>query len=326
MSGFFNSTDEPGFYAPGAPASRRVRRCRGPTRRPTRRSRRPRRSGPRRRGRMALRARWRLRRPWPTGRRAGARQRKSLPPCGSRSQHALVAHYPFEETDAGPGRPAAEVEAERRRPAPPPLAPETRGRGGFCAAPRRRRPRHARARRPHWRGTAAGRAAGAHAAGGPRARLRCASVAGGHCRVSTPALLEAPLLKDGVKGKAFFFDDNNRGILGDGVGDYERTQPFSIDLWVLPNQVYEDATVFNHREDNNTGNAGYQLQLDKNQLQFDLQHSRAGNMIRVVTREPPAPEAVVARHHHLRRVEPGGGRRALRERRARRRPTSSATT
>ena len=75
-------------------------------------------------------------------------------------------------------------------------------------------------------------------------------------------------------------------MLGDGVGDYERTQPFSIDLWVLPNQIYEDATVFNHREDNNTGNAGYQLQLDKNRLQFDLQHSRAGNMIRVVSREP----------------------------------------
>ena len=101
-----------------------------------------------------------------------------------------------------------------------------------------------------------------------------------------PALLEAPLLKEGVKGMAFFFDDNNRGILGDGVGDFERTDAFSIDLWVLPNQVYEDATVFNHREDNNSGNAGYQLQLDKNKLQFDLQHSRAGNMIRVVTREP----------------------------------------
>ena len=85
---------------------------------------------------------------------------------------------------------------------------------------------------------------------------------------------------------AFFFDDNNRGVLGDGIGDYERTQSFSIDLSVLPTQIYEDATVFNHREDNNTGNAGYQLQLDKNRLQFDLQHSRAGNMIRVVSREP----------------------------------------
>ena len=89
-----------------------------------------------------------------------------------------------------------------------------------------------------------------------------------------PALLEAPLLQDGVKGKAFFFDDNNRGILGDGIGDYERTQAFSLDLWVLPNQVYDDATVFNHREDNNTGNAGYQLQLDQNHLRFDVQHSR----------------------------------------------------
>ena len=89
-------------------------------------------------------------------------------------------------------------------------------------------------------------------------------------RVRRRRSLEAPILQDGIKGKAFFFDDNNRGVLGDGVGDYERTQPFSIDLWVLADQIYDDATVFNHREDNNTGNAGYQLQLDKNRLQFDL--------------------------------------------------------
>ena len=44
-------------------------------------------------------------------------------------------------------------------------------------------------------------------------------------------------------------------MLGDGIGDYERTQSFSIDLSVLLTQIYEDATVFNHREDNNTEQA-----------------------------------------------------------------------
>ena len=154
------------------------------------------------------------------------------------------------------------------------------------------------------------------------AALHAEQHAGSACRRSS----RRRCCKDGVKGKAFYFDDNNRGVLGDGVGDYERTQPFSIDLWVLPTQIYEDATVFNHREDNNTGNAGYQLQLDKNRLQFDLQHSRAGNMIRVRQPRAAAVETVVARHGHLRRLEPGLRRGAVRQRRACWRPTSSATT
>ena len=48
-----------------------------------------------------------------------------------------------------------------------------------------------------------------------------------------PAVLLTPLLRDGVVGKAFYFDDNNRGVLGQDVGYFERTQPFSVDLWVI---------------------------------------------------------------------------------------------
>ena len=95
-----------------------------------------------------------------------------------------------------------------------------------------------------------------------------------------------PLLRDGVAGKAFYFDDNNRGVLGQDVGYFERTQPFSVDLWVLPAAVYDEALVFSHREADNAGNAGYILRLIDNRLWFDIAHSRAGNGIAMHTKEP----------------------------------------
>jgi hypothetical protein len=99
-----------------------------------------------------------------------------------------------------------------------------------------------------------------------------------------PAYLQSPNLKPGVKGNAFYFDDVNKGFLANEVGYFERNQPFSVDLWVLPGEEYENSTVFNHRDDDNSGGGGYTLQLEKGQLRFDMMHSRAGNMLRVVTK------------------------------------------
>src|SRR6185436_5187846 len=96
-----------------------------------------------------------------------------------------------------------------------------------------------------------------------------------------PAVLESASLRPGIKGQAFYFDDTNRGFLAQDVGLFERTQPFSLDLWIFAAQVYDDSMVLNHRENDNSGNAGYQLDLEKNRLRFDLMHSRAGNRIRV---------------------------------------------
>jgi hypothetical protein len=101
-----------------------------------------------------------------------------------------------------------------------------------------------------------------------------------------PAVLEAPVLREGApgKGKAFFFTDTNRGFLASDVGYFERTQPFSLDFWLLAGQEYESSTVLNHRENDNSGGAGYSLQLERKRLRFDIMHSRAGNMLRVRTR------------------------------------------
>ena len=101
-----------------------------------------------------------------------------------------------------------------------------------------------------------------------------------------PAVLLTPILRDGVVGKALYFDDNNRGVLGQDVGYFERTQPFSIDLWMQPGAVYGESLVFSHREADNAGNAGYILRLIDNRLWFEIAHSRAGNGIAIHTRDP----------------------------------------
>ena len=308
LSGFFNSTDEPGFYAPGrtgimagptlpwtdAAADAKIQAAEARVSEQVKAY----------TAAMAAAARDAA----PKAASLAANPADAAAAVRQSLQRALVAHYPFEETGPVPDDRLPRSKPGNRRPAPPPLAPETVSFAGFGGPPPGQTPTPTPPAAP----PTAPAARPLVPQGDPRStvpergnltgeelqqvvrRVRTlpADLVRDSLRFSPsatpgagPALTEAPILKEGVKGTAFYFDDNNRGILGDGVGDYERTQPFSIDLWVRPNQIYEDATVFNHREDNNTGNAGYQLQLDKNRLQFDLQHSRAGNMIRVVSRE-----------------------------------------
>ena len=101
-----------------------------------------------------------------------------------------------------------------------------------------------------------------------------------------PAVLLTPILRDGIVGKALYFDDNNRGVLGQDVGYFERTQPFSIDLWVRPGGKYDESMVVSHREADNAGNAGYILRFIDNRLWFDIANNRAGNGIAIHTKEP----------------------------------------
>jgi hypothetical protein len=101
-----------------------------------------------------------------------------------------------------------------------------------------------------------------------------------------PAVLLTPIQRDGIVGKALYFDDNNRGVLGRDVGYFERTQPFSIDLWIMPGGKYDESLVFSHREADNAGNAGYILRFIENRLWFDVANNRAGNGIAIHTKEP----------------------------------------
>jgi len=193
------------------------------------------------------------------------------------AERGLVGHYPFEQATDVPDD-KVPVSRPSLRPSPPPLAPETLAGGrGFGPGPG---------------GQGGGVPGGNQGQGrGPRPlpsslvreALRWSPAVAGE---GEPAYLQAPILREGVRGNAFYFDDNNRGLLGQNVGQFERTQPFSVDLWLRAAAVYDDSTVFNHQENDQVGNAGYALHLEKNRLRFSLMHSRAGNTIRVLAKEP----------------------------------------
>ena len=94
------------------------------------------------------------------------------------------------------------------------------------------------------------------------------------------------ILKPGVKGNAYFVSDYNSIKLGNNIGWHERTEPFSVELWINPNIVYPDAGVFYHCEDLRLGYKGYSLRLADNKLQFIIAHSYPQNAIQVSTLAP----------------------------------------
>jgi hypothetical protein len=269
LTGFFNSTDEPGFYAPGRSgitpgpamlwaddaAEKELTRLRGAIAKAEAAYDLARREAARD---AATKADALLQKP-DESRRAVEQ---------SLTRH-LQGHYPFEDTAPIPDDVRPEPVPQARL-SPPPLAPES-------LSPRCYR---------------------------HESDIGCRTMRTGMTRLvdswrteplvvsssttpgAPPAVLLTPILRDGVVGKAFYFDDNNRGVLGRDVGYFERTQPFSVDLWVLPGAKYDEALVFSHREADNAGNAGYILRMIDNRLWFDIAHSRAGNGIAIFTKDP----------------------------------------
>lgn len=94
------------------------------------------------------------------------------------------------------------------------------------------------------------------------------------------------VLKPGVDGNAYFVSDYNSIKLGNNIGWHERTEPFSVELWINPNTVYPDAGIFYHCEDPRLGYKGYSLRLADNKLQFIIAHSYPQNAIQVSTLAP----------------------------------------
>src|SRR5690606_27000134 len=101
-----------------------------------------------------------------------------------------------------------------------------------------------------------------------------------------PATFNDPVLKPGIKGNAYFVNDYNSVTLGHNIGWHERTEPFSVSLWIYPNTTYPDAGVFYHCEDLRLGLKGYSLKLAENHLPFIIAHSYPQNSIQVSTETP----------------------------------------
>ncbi|HMB72445.1 MAG TPA: DUF1549 domain-containing protein, partial [Gammaproteobacteria bacterium] len=94
-----------------------------------------------------------------------------------------------------------------------------------------------------------------------------------------PAVIQTPLFDAGVVGRALVFDATNKGFLGRDVGYYDRSDPFSIDLWFLAAQEYDDVPIVNHMAENNSGRTGYKLAIVDGRLWVQLAHSPPANMI-----------------------------------------------
>ncbi len=101
----------------------------------------------------------------------------------------------------------------------------------------------------------------------------------------TPATLQSPVRKPGIKGDAFFIGDYSAAFLGKGIGRYDHTHPFSIDLWIYPNEVHPEASVFLNSNYERHGHKGYNLLLKDNRLRFVMSHSWPHDNLEVVSDE-----------------------------------------
>jgi hypothetical protein len=284
LTGFFNSTDEPGFYAPG-----RTGVTPGPTLQwadaATEKKIADAQAEIRRREQAYDRAREQA------GRDAAAKADALVASHADANQaiqrsleRSLVAYYPFDDTAPIPDD-QLPTPLPQARLSPPPLAPLSfqepcTSNNGPLVSDEECRRRFSEAAAA---AAAEGRAPRALPGGLVREDLAISPSAGGG---APPAVVAQADLREGIRGKALYFADQEVAILGKGVGYYERTQPFSIDLWVKAAQVYEDVVILHHRETENAGNAGYQLQLEKNHLRWEMMHARAGNGISLLSKQP----------------------------------------
>jgi uncharacterized protein DUF1553/concanavalin A-like lectin/glucanase superfamily protein len=90
---------------------------------------------------------------------------------------------------------------------------------------------------------------------------------------------------DGVKGKAVLLNDTV-GFAAKDVGRYERTQEFSLDLWIKlrAGAPYDFVEVLYNQ--GFSGSGGYELALEENRLKFNLVHQAPFNMLSVQTANP----------------------------------------
>jgi cytochrome c553 len=303
LSGFFNSADEPGFFAPGFSTIQG-----GPTLRwaDDKTERKIAAAETAVKAAEAADAALRKGVAAEVGEKATAKvaMRTKLPTADlameirKSVESATVAYYPFETTTPIPDDQLPKSRVKRGEQPPANLVTPFRGRNG--PAPEAQTPAQAAP-------AGAGRGRGG-APRMPNSMIReklvfsPSGLPGGE-----PAVIEdADIRAGGAKGNALFFTEQNRGLLGPSVGYYDRTQPFSFDLWFLAGSEYENSPILIHRDDDNSGGAGYKLSLEKNHLSFYMMHSWPYNMLHVISKQ----QIPVGRWTHIAMTYDGSSRAA----------------
>jgi hypothetical protein len=100
-----------------------------------------------------------------------------------------------------------------------------------------------------------------------------------------PAVLQAAQIKPGHRGNALFFDANNKGFLdrADGVGRFEHSDSFSIDLAVYADKTYDEAAIINHNDHLRYGSGGWTVDLEHNRVKVQLVHAYPREQLTVIT-------------------------------------------
>ena len=99
------------------------------------------------------------------------------------------------------------------------------------------------------------------------------------------SLSDAPELVAGHRGQALRFSGDNTVTIS-GAGDFKRTDPFSFDLWLKPNEAQDRAVIFHFsRAWTDSGSRGYELVLDHGKPFFGLIHFWPGNALGVRAKE-----------------------------------------
>ncbi len=92
-------------------------------------------------------------------------------------------------------------------------------------------------------------------------------------------------LVDGISGKAFRLSGDD--AVGTSVGNFERSQPFSVSIWIRSPDVKQRAVVFHRsRAWTDAASRGYQLLIEEGRLTWSLIHFWPGNAIQIRTVEP----------------------------------------
>lgn len=104
---------------------------------------------------------------------------------------------------------------------------------------------------------------------------------------NAPATVAGGLaLEPGVAGQALRFTGEDPVDCAD-AGDFDRTQPFTLALWVnVGAHVEHTVVVHKTKAASDAGSRGYELLLEEGRPAFGLTHFWPGNAIRIEAREP----------------------------------------
>jgi hypothetical protein len=100
-----------------------------------------------------------------------------------------------------------------------------------------------------------------------------------------PGFFNNVALVDGVKGKATLLNDSVVSF-GKDSGQFERTQPYSLDIWVRlrAEEPYKEATILYNSS--GRGSSGYDLQVRGDRLQYNITHAAPYDMLTVESVQP----------------------------------------